>query len=333
MRPLVLGAGGFLGINLVEQLLSEGVLPTCGRRRRSNVIVLRKLGVPMVPADLDQPEQLRDAMRDVDVVFHLAGHYPRTYDRPQQQLADALRRMVNVLDAAAASGVRRLVYVSSTATVAPVFGRPSCESDVYERAPSYGLYHEIKWYLERLVRQDDRVQSVIVCPGACLGPWDIKVGTSSLLVALARGLDPVRPDGVINLVDVRDVATCLTRLGRLESPPRRVLLAASNHRLGALLEALAVRYRVPPPSPPLPAEVAIQVADAAEREALASGTRPALSREIADLVVHGSRVDASLGERRLGVRWRPLASTLDDFDAWARRHHLIPYLQAGEQIA
>ncbi len=43
---IVLGAGGFLGLNTVRAFLEAGIKPRCGRRARGNVLGLRGLGVP-----------------------------------------------------------------------------------------------------------------------------------------------------------------------------------------------------------------------------------------------------------------------------------------------
>ncbi|MCA9515192.1 MAG: NAD-dependent epimerase/dehydratase family protein, partial [Myxococcales bacterium] len=166
MRSTVLGAAGFIGINLVDALVAEGLTPRCGRRRRTNVIPLRRRGVPLVEADLDAPETLAAAFADTDVVFHLAGHYPRHGRAPEETVARALRELRAVLDAAAAAGVRRLVFVSSTATAAKrADGRPSTEADVFPADPGVGAYHAAKWAMERLALAEDRLDVVVACPG------------------------------------------------------------------------------------------------------------------------------------------------------------------------
>jgi len=333
VSALVLGAGGFLGLNLVDALIAAGEAPRCGRRRRSNVLALRQRRAALVPADLDIPEELAAAMTGCATVFHAAGHYPRLSRDRQRTMQTGLAQLGNVLDAAAGAGVRRLIYVSSTATVAPAPGRPSDERDVFAAAPGLGVYHDLKWAMESLALAEDRIEVIVACPGACLGPHDLRLGTSAVLVALARGLDPPHPDGVINPVDVRDVATALLRLAEHASPPRRVLLAAGNLRLHELLVALARRYGVAPPSRPLEDAEAVSLADAEEARAEAGGRRPSLSREIVDLVIHGVPLDAGLAARALGMRWRPLTETLDAADGWARRMRLIPerpFTQAAE---
>ena len=321
MTALVLGANGFLGLNLVDALLASGESPRCGRRKRSNVLALRERRVTMVPADLDSAAELRAAMNGCSTVFHVAGHYPRLSIDREGALATGLRQLRAVLDAAASGNVRRVIYVSSAATAAPApEGGPSSERHVHPAMPGYGTYHDLKWAMEAMALAEDRLEVVVACPGACLGPWDWRVGTSALVVALARGLDPPHPDGAINLVDARDVALALVALAAHRSPPRRILLSGANHRLHALLSGLARRYRERPPSPPLSAAAAIAFADAEERRAAG---RPALSREIVDLGVHGVPLDTSLAAS-LGLRFRPLEETLSAADGWFRRMRIIP---------
>jgi dihydroflavonol-4-reductase len=333
MRALVLGSNGFLGLNLVEQLIAEGEAPRCGRRPGGNVLALRRLGVELTAADLDDTESLARAMVGRDVVFHAAGHYPRySFDR-EATISIGMRRLEAVLDAAAWSGVRRLIYVSSAATAAARHGGPSDERDRHPAPPGYGVYHDLKWTMEERALAEPRLDVVVACPGACIGPWDLRLGTSALLVALARGIDPPHPDGVVNVVDVRDVAVALVRLARHRSPPRRVLLSGGNHRIHDLLRSLAPRYGVAPPSAPITAERARRLADDEERRAAAGGgrTRPRISREIVDLIVHGVALDTNLAETALDLRWRALDDTLSAFDAWARRMRIFPARPSMEE--
>jgi nucleoside-diphosphate-sugar epimerase len=177
---------------------------------------------------------------------------------------------------------------------------------------------------------EDRLEVLVACPSACLGPFDLRVGTSALLVGLARGMDPPHPDGIVSMVDVRDVATALVRLAYHPSPPRRVLLSGHDRQLHPLMVELAERYGVAAPSPPLSAQAARALADAEEHRAAAEGGRPAVSREIVDLIIEAAPLDTSLAERALGMTWRTIATTLDDYDAWARRLRFIPTQPAKE---
>ncbi len=324
LAPLVLGAAGFLGLNLVDAMKAAGVEPKCGRRRRTNVLALRSRRVEMVTADLDDVDGLVEAMAGCKVVVHAAGYYPRLSLNRESALELGLRQTRNALDAAHRAGVERFVYVSSTATVASARGGASTEADVFGTSPGHGVYHDLKWAMEQVALDEDRFEVVVACPGACLGPWDLRVGTSAIIVATARGLDPPHPDGLVNAVDVRDVAQALLRLTTMEAPPRRILLSGSDQPLQPLLEQLSGRYGVGRPSPAISVEQACALSDAEETRCAEDGGRPALSREIVDLLIHSVPIDTAYAEATLGMCWTPLTATLDAFDDWARRFKIIP---------
>ncbi len=317
MSVLVLGAGGFLGLNVVDALLASGIVPRCGRRRRGNVLGLRQREVPLVEADLDQGATLAAAMAGCRTVVHLAGHYPRLSNRPLEAVQLATRQTKEVLQAAVAARVERLIYVSSTATVAVVAGRASNEDDVFSSSPGFGTYHAVKWAMEAAVASERFVQTVTVCPGACLGAFDWKIGTAAMLWSLRRGECPPHPEGLVSWVDVRDVALAIARLVAAPAAPKRVLLSAGSVPFHPFLLQIAERYGVRHVSEPLRPQVAIALADAEEAKALAEGGRPRLSREIVDLILHGPCIDAALSRELLGLTYRPLEQTLAAFDAWA----------------
>ena len=300
---------------------------------------LRQLKVPLVLADLDAPETIREAVRGADAVVHLAGHYPKLSLDAQSTLATATTQMRTLLDACADGGVKRLVYISSTATVAPRSDgplrahAPSTEGDRFARAPGFGTYHDVKWHLEALVDAESRFETVTVCPGACIGPHDYRLGTAAFLAATARQMQPPHPEGWVNVVDVRDVGVAIAKLVQHASPPRRVILSGEPWKLHSLLELLAPRYGAPPPVPPLSATDAVALADSEEHRAARDGGRPSISRELVDLVVHGVPVSAHLSRSTISLRYRPLSETLDAFDAWARRIGLLPSPAVPEKTA
>lgn len=327
MDCLIIGAGGFLGLNLLEKLSDSSFQVTCGRRRRSNVLELRRRKLPLVHTELDEPETLLNAMKGKKVVFHLAGHYPKFSLDREKTLELGQRQTQNVLDACAASDVQRLVYVSSTATVAPPVTGMANEADRFEKAPNYGVYHDLKYHMEQAVLAEERFEVSVACPGACIGAWDWKVGTSALLVATAQGIVPPHPDGVINLVDVRDVASGLVSLATAPTPLERVLMVGHNIRLQALLELLCARYGHPPPPAPLSASAAIEFADQEESRCVANGGRPGISREIVDLINHSSAIDSSLAVQALGLEWRSLEDTLESFESCPTKMNFLPKIR------
>lgn len=329
MLPAVIGGSGFVGLHVLDALRARGAEPLAIVRSPLPRAALRSRGVRVSRADVNDPDALEDALMGHTSVVHAAAFYPRTSLDPVGAVFAARAQMRCVLEACANAHVRRLVFVSSTATVASAVDRASDERDVYAGSPGFGAYHDAKWAMEDLALRESRFEVVVVCPGACLGPLDLRLGTNGVVVAAARGLVPAFADGWVNTVDVRDVAKAIAALVEARDPPKRLVLVGENHRLSRLLAHVAARHGADAPPAPVAAEVARRLADAIERR----DERPTLPREFVDLVLHGCEIDAGLATRTLGLRWTPLDETLDAFDAWARRYALIPRPRSGETHA
>jgi UDP-glucose 4-epimerase len=117
MKALVTGGGGFIGSNLVRALLERGdevrVLDNFSTGNRAN---LEGLEVEVVEGELRSYERVHNAVRGVDVVFHLGalGSVPRSVQDPLTSSAVNVEGTLNVLLAARDEGVRRVVFSSSS---------------------------------------------------------------------------------------------------------------------------------------------------------------------------------------------------------------------------
>lgn len=110
MNALVTGAGGFLGLYLVEKLLARGdsVRTFC----RGDYPELNRLGVETVRGDLRDREAVVAACRGVDVVFHAAA-LPGIGVRWKPFYETNTLGTRHVVEGCRAGGVSRLVYTSS----------------------------------------------------------------------------------------------------------------------------------------------------------------------------------------------------------------------------
>ena len=88
------------------------------RRRPGAVGAIGDLSVAWAQADLRDRAALIEAMRGCAVVFHAAAAYPQGSRHIARAVAEARAEMMNVLDAARAAGVARLIYTSSLTTLA-----------------------------------------------------------------------------------------------------------------------------------------------------------------------------------------------------------------------
>jgi len=119
MRALVTGGGGFIGSHIVERLLADGhdvrVLDNFATGRRENLVAFAG-DVDLVEGDIQSYERVHTAVRDCEVVFHQAAlpSVPRSIQDPLTSNAVNVIGTLNVLLAARDSGVRRVVYASSS---------------------------------------------------------------------------------------------------------------------------------------------------------------------------------------------------------------------------
>ena len=141
-RVLVTGGGGFIGSNLVRSLLDRGddvrVLDNFSTGNRGN---LEGLDVEIVEGELRSYERVHNAVRGVEVVFHLGalGSVPRSVQDPLTSSAVNVEGTLNVLLAARDEGVRRVVYSSSSAVYGTRRELPVTEATPPDPLSPYGV--------------------------------------------------------------------------------------------------------------------------------------------------------------------------------------------------
>ncbi len=146
---LVTGAGGFLGTCLIDQLRRDGHDIRAVLRNERQACLL-PTNVEKVIADIRDRSKVIAAAARCESIIHLAGkaHALDEQGCDQEYEAVNVEGTRNVLEAAAASGSKRLVFISSV----KVFGEET-EGSVNETHPAnpQTSYGRSKWQAERLV--------------------------------------------------------------------------------------------------------------------------------------------------------------------------------------
>lgn len=146
-RLLVIGGAGFIGSHLVDQLTHTNAREIivydnfCRGTRDNLACALRDPRVSIFPigGDILQTDILAKAMEGVDGVFHLAALWLlQCYDYPRSAFDVNLRGTFNVIEAAVAAGVRRVVYSSSASVYGNALELPMTESHPFNNDTFYG---------------------------------------------------------------------------------------------------------------------------------------------------------------------------------------------------
>jgi nucleoside-diphosphate-sugar epimerase len=206
---LVTGATGFVGSNLVEALIQKGDSVVCLVRGRSDTRFLQKLPVQMVIADLENKEALRQAVRGIRMVYHIAGlikaakreDFFRTNQTGTRRILEAL--------AESNPEIHRFVHVSSLAAGGPGSG----SRGLNEADPA----NPISWYGESKLKSEEEARSfanvfpvTILRPSAVYGPWDRETLLLFRMIKHGFFFTPGRQVRHFSLIHVRDlVEACM----------------------------------------------------------------------------------------------------------------------------
>src|SRR5512137_2746160 len=107
-RHLVFGASGYVGTNLVHALAASGTVRVRAAARNRKVLAAQPWhDVELIEADALKPDTLAAALTDVDVAYYLVHSMAAGKDFGRLDLEAA----TNFARAAAAAGVRRIVYL------------------------------------------------------------------------------------------------------------------------------------------------------------------------------------------------------------------------------
>ncbi len=209
MRALVTGATGFIGGNLVRELLKQGFRVKALAREDSNRRNIEGLDIEVACGDLRDRDSLYRALDGCAVLFHVAAAYTFWSPHPAAIYETNVKGTENLLLAARDRGVEKIVYTSTEATIGSCDGRPGSEEMETSLDCLPGHYKKSKYLAEKLALEMCRegLPLVVVNPTMPVGPWDVKpTPTGQVVLDFLGGRMPACVNTGLNVVDVEDVA-------------------------------------------------------------------------------------------------------------------------------
>lgn len=243
---LVTGASGFIGAALCRTLCEEGLPVRALHRSTSSLALLMDLPVERIVGDILDEASLVRAMTGVTWVFHTAAQSDY-WRNPASVWRSTVEGTRNVMEAARACGVHRVIHTSSLAALGiPAPGEILDERHAFNLPPQRFAYGHAKYQAEQetLARAGDGLDVVILNPTVVLGGGDAHQISGSMVIESARGLGFLYTDGGVNLVHITDVAEGHLAAARRGRPGERYILGGENltHReLFTILAAIVGR--------------------------------------------------------------------------------------------
>lgn len=334
----VIGGTGFLGSNLVLQLLEAGYMPVVIARRPERIAqALPGVEVEARYGDLTRIDSLRPALQGCSVIYCVAAMMQEIYtSRSPNHREVAIRTNVqgtlNALRAALELGARRAVVTSTSATRYQRDGSvanedsPPTDPGIIDDAYVHSKLREHP-AVARFV-EETGMEVVTILPGGFLGPGlaaDSMMGRGMLEVI--NGRLPVGLEGAFQFTDVRDVARAHLLAMERGVPGRDYLVVATTLALRDFFGCLARLTGMPEPRLYLPGGLMMGMAYVTEMVAGLRGTVPAITRGMLKHTTIGQRFDCSRVQQELGLTFRPVETTLRDTVVSMVERGLAPHIE------
>ena len=330
MTTLVTGAAGFVGSAVTRCLLRDGHEVRALVRPTTDLRNLENIPVELVHGDLTDPLSVRKAVEGCEFLFHVAADYRLWVPDSESMYRNNVRGTRNVMFEALRSGIQRVVYTSSVATLTPSADGNSCnETSRGCLEDMIGHYKRSKYLAEVLVKQlvqECDLPAVIVSPSTPVGPRDIKpTATGRIILDAISGRIPAYVDTGLNIVHVHDVAEGHLLAFERGEIGERYILGGENMSLKMILNELAAIAGHTPPWFRMPHPAAAVVAHISELYSkISGGGEPRVTRDGVKMAKKYMFFSSEKAIQDLGYHPRPVKEGLSDAVNWFRQSGYCP---------
>lgn len=336
MNCFVTGASGFIGANLVHELVARGHRVKALLRPNADLRGLAGVDYEPIPGDIADRAALAAGLRGCDWCFHVAASYHLWLPDYAPMFAANVEGTRTVIQSAAAAGCSRIIYTSTVGCIGlprVTHGTvtPTDESAPVSEAQMSNPYKLSKWRAEVVARElaATGLPVVIVNPSAPVGPRDVKpTPTGQVIVDFLNRALPAYLDTGLNWVHVRDVAIGHILAAEKGRPGERYILghADGNWTMKQALDVLAEISSLPAPKFQVPYHLALLAAHIDEAVSRLTGKPPKAPLAGVRMARYKMFFNPGKAIRELGLPQTPPRQALADAIAWFQSHG---YVQAG----
>lgn len=242
-KILVTGGAGLVGRALISQLLEDGneIIATY---QNTPLPLFNNPLLTQTHCDLLDVVTLQEIMQQVGYVFHCAAIVSFHPGDQKKMYAVNVEGTANVVNAALECDVKKLVHVSSVATLGRTIDKTFVDEDApWEEHKSSNFYSKTKYLSELEVWRgvSEGLNAAIVNPTIILGPGNWQGGSAQIFKTIYNEF-AWYSEGINGFVDVRDVATAMIALMNSEISGERFILNGVNKSYQEIFELIAAGF-------------------------------------------------------------------------------------------
>ena len=320
-KTLVTGASGLVGVYLIRELLKKNEQVTAIYRTKipSALSSTEQAQVNWVQGDILDVVFLAEVMEGCDKVYHCAGLVSFSPRKVKELYKINVDGTANVVNACLAAGIKKLIHVSSVASLGRKRnGQTVTENVKWDENANPSVYGKTKYLGELEVWRGiaEGLDAAIVNPVIILGKTDWHTGSGATFKNAFNEF-PWYTEGSSGFVDAEDVAKAMVLLMESSITAERFILSAENWTYRDLFTAMANGFGKKPPSRKVTPFLAALVWRLEAIKGWLTGQDPLLTKETAETAQQTVKFDNSKIIQALpGFSFKPLAKTIEECCAY-----------------
>ena len=310
---LVTGATGFLGSELISQLLQQGK-KLKALKRDGSFIPASLAGNPLIEwlvADINDTATLEDIFEGVTQVYHCAALVSFDPKDKKELLKVNIEGTSNIVNLCVEHNAR-LIHVSSVAALGePKKGKMITEDDYWEYDSKVHSYAISKYEGEMEVWRGiaEGLDAVIVNPSVIIGKNAGFTGSGAIFKLVKDGLS-YYTKGATGIVDVADVAKSMISLMDSEITGERFTISSENYHYQQFFTEIAKGFGVKAPAKEAKAWMMGIAWRAAKVASMFTGKAAALTSDAARSSLNVSLYSNEKIKNTIDITFKPLQQSI-----------------------
>ncbi len=324
MKIFITGADGFVGSNLVRELLKRGHDLVAFIHHGQHPHTIEDLPITFIHGDVLHPDTIHQAMQGCDGLVHSAAHlgvWPYYSEIQRKVNIDGTRY---VMEAALEHGLKRIVFIGTANSYG--FGNrqnPGDETRPYNSG-NYGLgYMDTKREAQDLVLsmvKERGLPAVVVNPTFMFGPYADASGARQMIDRIFHGKMSGYTPGGRNYVAVKDVCVGIANALERATPGSCYLLGNQNMSYKEIFEDIAEVLGVAPPKTAIPGFVVRLFGLAVTAIARLKGKAPQISYRMCRISLDENFYTPAKAIRELDLPQTPIKIAIKETFDWLKEN-------------
>ncbi len=311
----VTGANGLLGNFIASKFISEGEQVVGIKRKKSTISLLEHLQgkIQWREADLLDSINLTESFKGIHTVIHSAALVSFNPRKAKEIFDTNVIGTKNVVDACLATGVKKLIHISSVAALGRERGVQLINEETTWADSQLNSDYAISKYqaeLEVFRGHEEGLPVSLVNPSVILAPADWHRSSSQIFKYIWNE-SPFYTEGILNYVDVRDVANIIHLLYKGEFNGERFIVNANHVSFKTIFNEIAKRFKKKPPYIKVSPHLAGLVAGFEAIRCLLTNQEPIITKHTVQMARESYYYENKKAKEKLNIQFRTLDETLD----------------------